>query len=93
MGAEAVMLQLEHPIRMIERRRESSGRLTRDGRAIQRRERRRLQGKMVAAAKSSLGGKKANPSTRTCRMGNESFPLDFSFASVADKLDSFYATY
>src|SRR5258708_14738997 len=37
------------------KRRESCGRLIRDGRAIQCRERRRLQGKMVAAAKSSLG--------------------------------------
>src|SRR5260221_14669101 len=61
------------------------------------RERRRLQGKMVAAAKSSLGeGRKRktlNPSKRTYRRSTESFPLDFSFASVADKLDSFYATY
>src|SRR5258708_1347002 len=35
--------------------RESYGRLIRDGRAMPCRERRRLQGKMVAAAKSSLG--------------------------------------
>src|SRR5258708_39794352 len=37
------------------KRRESYGRLIRDGRAMPCRERRRLQGKMVAAAKSSLG--------------------------------------
>src|SRR5258708_34478131 len=37
------------------KRRESYGRLIRDGRAMPCRERRRLQGKMVAAAKSSVG--------------------------------------